>query len=122
VVTYALEELLGTKLRAFYQRKKGRDLFDLAVSLARHPELDAGKTVECFQRYMENMGAAVSRAEFEANLAEKLDDPAFHSDIAPLLALADEGKIPFDVSAAAETVMTRFIARLPGEPWKGQYE
>lgn len=27
--TYRVEELLGTKLRALYQRKKGRDLFDL---------------------------------------------------------------------------------------------
>jgi predicted nucleotidyltransferase component of viral defense system len=35
VVTYTLEELLGTKLRAFYQRKKGRDLFDLATALIR---------------------------------------------------------------------------------------
>jgi predicted nucleotidyltransferase component of viral defense system len=122
VVTYALEELLGTKLRAFYQRKKGRDLFDLAVSLARHPELDAGKTVDCFQRYMANMGTTVSRAGFEANLAEKVDDPTFHSDIAPLLARADEGKLPFDVSAAAAAVMTRFIVRLPGEPWRGRHE
>jgi len=29
VTTFALDELLGTKLRALYQRKKGRDLFDL---------------------------------------------------------------------------------------------
>ena len=28
LTTYALEELLGTKLRALYQRAKGRDLFD----------------------------------------------------------------------------------------------
>lgn len=29
ILTYDREELLGTKLRALYQRKKGRDLFDL---------------------------------------------------------------------------------------------
>ncbi len=29
LTTYKLEELLGTKLRALYQRRKGRDLFDL---------------------------------------------------------------------------------------------
>lgn len=29
VETFPLDELLGTKLRALYQRKKGRDLFDL---------------------------------------------------------------------------------------------
>ncbi len=28
VRTYQLDELLGTKLRALYQRKKARDLFD----------------------------------------------------------------------------------------------
>ncbi len=33
IPTYELDELLGTKLRALYQRKKGRDLFDLAVAL-----------------------------------------------------------------------------------------
>jgi len=33
--TYCLPELLGTKLRALYQRKKGRDLFDLYVGLKR---------------------------------------------------------------------------------------
>ena len=34
--TYKLEELLGTKLRALYQRKKGRDLFDLWYVLKDH--------------------------------------------------------------------------------------
>jgi predicted nucleotidyltransferase component of viral defense system len=29
ILTYQLDELLGTKVRALYQRKKGRDLFDL---------------------------------------------------------------------------------------------
>ena len=31
--TFELDELLATKLRALYQRKKGRDLFDLMVAL-----------------------------------------------------------------------------------------
>ena len=33
LTTYRLNELLGTKLRALYQRKKGRDLFDLYKAL-----------------------------------------------------------------------------------------
>ena len=33
ITTYHLEELLGTKLRALYQRRKGRDLFDLYKAL-----------------------------------------------------------------------------------------
>ena len=35
ITTYRLNELLGTKLRALYQRKKGRDLFDLYVALTK---------------------------------------------------------------------------------------
>ena len=85
-VTYQLEELLATKLRAFYQRKKGRDLFDLAVALDRYPALDVAKIIDCFLRYMGSTGCSASRAEFEANLAEKLADPIFHADVAPLLA------------------------------------
>lgn len=33
VNTFAVDELLGTKLRALYQRKKARDLFDLWLAL-----------------------------------------------------------------------------------------
>ena len=33
IQTYQLDELLGTKVRALYQRKKGRDLFDLGWHL-----------------------------------------------------------------------------------------
>lgn len=29
IPTYELSELLGTKMRALYQRRKGRDLFDI---------------------------------------------------------------------------------------------
>jgi predicted nucleotidyltransferase component of viral defense system len=48
VVSFALEELLGTNLCALYQRKKGRDLFDLAHALEADPTLDRSKVVACF--------------------------------------------------------------------------
>jgi len=35
IPVYQIEELLGTKLRALYQRNKGRDLFDLWMGLNR---------------------------------------------------------------------------------------
>lgn len=115
--TYCLEELLGTKLRALYQRKEGRDLFDLALALERRPDLDVEKTVTCFLEYMRRSGAQVSRAEFEANFRSKMDDPAFLADIAPLL--SPNAGSQFDAKRAAEHVLDQFIARLPGEPWKG---
>lgn len=36
ITTYKLEELLGSKMRALYQRRKGRDLFDLYRALTMH--------------------------------------------------------------------------------------
>ena len=51
ITTYRLNELLGTKLRALYQRKKGRDLFDLYVALTK-AEVDVNELMRCYHRYM----------------------------------------------------------------------
>jgi predicted nucleotidyltransferase component of viral defense system len=117
VRTYALDELLGTKLRALYQRKKGRDLFDL-WNAGRQTGVDPARVVECFQRYLEHDGARVSRAEMEMNLRGKFSDPAFAADIGPLLAPG----VDWDPAAAADYVQRELAARLPGEPWKGHAE
>ena len=113
--TYALDELLGTKLRALYQRRKGRDLFDL-YEANRRARIDPSRIVECFRRYLEYGGLRVSRAEFEANLYEKLAHEDFGRDVAPLL--ADGGA--WDVKAASDFVLNELVALLPGEPWKGK--
>jgi len=44
ILSYELNELLGTKLRALYQRRKGRDLFDLAIALE-SDAADPGKII-----------------------------------------------------------------------------
>lgn len=114
VLTYAPEELLGTKLRALYQRRKGRDLFDLALALQRLPGLDRLKVVDCFNQYLDRDGRQISRAEFEANLARKLKDVVFTSDVPPLLALG----ISFNATEAHQCVQEELLRRLAGEPWK----
>lgn len=111
--TYRIEELLGTKLRALYQRKKGRDLYDLWLALTTLG-IDDEKVVECFGRYMAYGGFAVSRAEFEANLAAKLQDPAFIGDTDPLLPTG----VTYSTAEAGMLVGKRLIANLPGAPWK----
>ncbi len=50
ICSYELDELLGTKLRAFYQRKQGRDLFDLATALEK-PEVAPDRIVAAFLEY-----------------------------------------------------------------------
>lgn len=109
VLTYELEELLGTKLRALYQRKKGRDLFDLSEALTRLAGLDPEKVVACFVRYLENDERRITRTEFEENLAEKIRDPVFLSDVPPLLAAG----VSFDPAAALDRVREALISRIP---------
>ena len=117
ISTYAIEELLGTKLRALYQRKKGRDLYDLWLALTTLTVNDA-RIVDCFGRYLQQEGLAVSRAEFEENMEGKLRNRSFLEDIEPLLPRG----LSYDVAEAGALAGQRLIARLPGEPWKGTAE
>lgn len=120
VLTYAPEELLATKLRALYQRRKGRDLFDLGVAFDQLPDLDPDKVIDCFRKYMDRDGLSVSRAEFEANLAQKLDDKAFGEDVDSLLALGMDGRPQlFEPAHVSAQLGKLLIERLPGAPWKG---
>ena len=115
ILTYTREELFGTKMRALYQRGKGRDLFDLYQALERLPDLDLAKTVECFRAYLKHGGLSVSRAEFEEHMHGRLGDKKFTQDVAPLIVGADS----FDALTAHERVHSQLITWLPGEPWKG---
>lgn len=111
IVTFGIEELLATKLRALYQRKKGRDLYDLDLALT-SLAVDDGRLMLCFQRYLEHSGLSIGRTAFEANLQDKLADRAFVEDVAPLLA-KPQG---YDAAQAARLVLERLISRLPGGP------
>jgi predicted nucleotidyltransferase component of viral defense system len=51
ITGYEIEELLGTKLKALYQRKKGRDLFDLYWALT-HLDIDTEKVLRCYNVHM----------------------------------------------------------------------
>lgn len=114
ILSYELDELLATKLRALYQRKQGRDLFDLATALLK-PDVDPARIVAAFLKYMEHEEHRITRALFEKNIAEKLGDAEFTADIGPLLA----GGFTWDIATAAPIVSARLIERLPGDPWKG---
>lgn len=109
VLTYEPEELLGTKLRALYQRKKGRDLFDLSEALVRLTGLNAGKVVACFTHYMEHDDRRVTQTQFEKNLLEKIEDEVFLSDVPPLLALG----VSFHPPQAFDRVRRALISLLP---------
>ena len=114
ITTYELDELLGTKLRALYQRKKGRDLFDLWLCL-QQGLANPDKVVDCFDRYMTHEKRKITRAEFEKNLHAKATDATFLGDLPPLLA---EG-VAYDPASALGQIQKVFVHRLPGNPWRG---
>ena len=84
LTTYKLNELMGTKLRALYQRRKGRDLFDLWYAVTRG-NAEPRRIVEVFQEYMEAWGQRVTKKMFERNLALKMEDYDFLHDTDGLL-------------------------------------
>jgi len=84
--TYNINELLGTKLRALYQRSKGRDLFDLDYSRL-HMELDVEQIIKCFKEYtaFSTGNRPPSQKEFLMNIEEKEQDTNFTGDMEALL-------------------------------------
>lgn len=114
IATFSLDELLGTKLRALYQRRKGRDLFDLWLALE-YGQVDSERVVGCFQKYLSNEGQVVTRAIFEENLYAKSVRPDFRGDMEALL----RPGLKWDFDVALQAVLRQLVARLPGEAWRG---
>ncbi len=108
ITTYTLDELMATKFRALYQRRKGRDLFDLSVALE-ETELDPNRVVTAFWQYMAHGGHNVTRDAFEQNIGGKLLDARFNADIGPLLATG----FSWNAQDAMKNIRSRLIARLP---------
>ena len=84
ISTYQIEELLGTKMRALYQRRKGRDLFDLWFGLTKG-KANPDTIVKCFKKYMEASGLRVSATEYRMNMEAKINLSEFRSDTENLL-------------------------------------
>jgi predicted nucleotidyltransferase component of viral defense system len=85
IVTYSIEELLASKLKALYGRKKGRDLFDLYWAFT-HLEVDTDNLLYCNKRYYESEGQKQPTAkQFLRNMEEKLTDNEFTEDIFSIL-------------------------------------
>lgn len=85
LTTYHYNELLGTKLRALYQRKKGRDLFDLYTALA-HGNCNADEIVQCYKKYISFVvEKPPTHKQFVNNIELKMQDPDFLGDTKNLI-------------------------------------
>lgn len=86
ITTYRLEELLGTKLRALYQRRKGRDLYDLYKALIQVPDINKKALLQCYHEYMDFVtDEPPTQKEYIKNLELKLQDDEFIGDITALI-------------------------------------
>jgi predicted nucleotidyltransferase component of viral defense system len=105
---YELEELLGTKLRALYQRRKGRDLFDLYWAMI-HQDVEIEKLIRCYKTYMVySVDKPPTQKQILANMEEKLLDREFVEDIHVML----KHGIEYDNGKAWELVKTHLIERM----------
>ena len=109
IKTYDINELLGTKLRALYQRSKGRDLFDLDYSRL-NMTLNLDKIIHCFIEYITFVtgNRPPSKKEFLLNIEKKESDPGFTGDMEALLI----PEINYDQKAAFEWLKTILIQKM----------
>jgi len=108
VATFALEELIATKIRALFQPKKGRDLFDLWLAVT-HAGADPADIAACFDPYRPK-GWTAARAR--ANLDAKLADREFACDIDQLVTEPPGGYTLEEGALVAHAVVDSIDTRL----------
>jgi len=94
VKTYSIDELLSTKIRALYDRRKGRDIFDL--DCARRLDLNRPAIRKLVYYYFYRSGKIFNWKVLGANLEAKACDKRFGDDIKPFL----RPDVTFDAPAA----------------------
>ena len=97
---------MATKLRALYERRKGRDLFDLWLGLIQ-PEVDAERIVAHFDVYRPH---GLTDERIRANLTAKLADTRFLDDCDTLI-LGGAESVGYDAAKAARLVTTKLLQR-----------
>ncbi len=116
VSTFRIEELMSTKLRALYQRRKGRDLFDLWHVL-NDMHVDDALITDGLAHYMGT--DEFGYRELSTNLAAKLEHPEFTADLDLLTTNAPER---YNTKLAADLIMERLGSRLAGAPGLDEIE
>ena len=108
VTTFTITELLATKFRALYQRKKLRDLFDMDYALQK-TDFDRDEMLRCWRKYMSLKDAAVPNwREFVANMELKMSDPEYLNDMQGIL----RPDVPFDAHSAYGRIRHALIDKL----------
>lgn len=108
IPTYFLEEMIGTKVRALYQRRKGRDLYDLykALTLA---NLNTDQVITCYKEYMNFVvDNPPTQKQYLQNLELKMKDREFIDDTLSLLRVNEN----YDHFKAYELIKTTLLEKI----------
>ncbi|HJN37519.1 MAG TPA: nucleotidyl transferase AbiEii/AbiGii toxin family protein [Gammaproteobacteria bacterium] len=108
IATYEIDELIATKLRALYQRRKGRDLFDLWYVTSQNI-INLDRVIDIFAKYCKNDNVAITRDEFIKNLELKKDNQDFQLDMDFLLPQYRD----WDYKKAYQFVIENVLEKLP---------
>jgi predicted nucleotidyltransferase component of viral defense system len=109
LTTYRLEELLGTKLRALYQRRKGRDLYDMHKALMDLPGMNKEAILKCYHEYMQfSVEHPPTQKMYLLNMEAKMEDDEFTGDITGLIRPTEN----YDQQAAYELVRTELLEKI----------
>lgn len=107
---FDIHEMLGTKMRALFQRTRGRDLFDLYWALTQSPvPVEPTKIIDAFQHYMRQEQSQAGRADFLQAMHTKLADKGFLTDMNPLLRTG----LRYDPITAGEYVTEHLLMLIP---------
>ena len=104
-----LEELLGTKLRALYQRRKGRDLYDMYKALVQVPGMDKEALLHCYHAYMDFVvDEPPTQKVYLQNMEAKMQDDEFIGDLAALIRPTEK----YDQATAFDLVRTELLEKI----------
>lgn len=109
VRTFSTRELIATKIRALYERKKSRDVFDMWLAIT-----ELGITAEdLFAVFEPYRPASLTEKTAVNNLTEKLADDQFRHDLDSYVAEYPRG---YDLDRAAQMLMDAVPSKLPHRP------
>ena len=107
ITTCQLEEIMATKLRVLFQRRKGRDLFDMHYIYSNNL-IDINLMLELFQIYCKRDGNTITSNQFHQNMLLKKAHHNFQGDMIKLLPI----DALWDFEEAFEYVMSAIIPKI----------
>tara|TARA_R110002033_G_scaffold83103_7_gene134051 strand:- start:6620 stop:6904 length:285 start_codon:yes stop_codon:yes gene_type:complete len=94
-------------MRALYQRRKGRDLFDMWYAITQS-DVDPQTIIKAWNFYMKEEGNSVTQKEFLVNMERKILDQDFLGDMEGLL----RPGLTYDIQNAYEFVKTELFEKI----------